>query len=155
MISESYELISSARIHSDVEDFLRHVIESKAHPEQAYESCRGILSFVSRICHDRLMRACRWPASSGLYNYNAVDTILRSRHDILDEDFPVEDHGDITAHARILQHPRKEILKIAHIKTDNSYGNESTDLGSHVRNEDTKYKPHFIPLNNSSRLNRL
>lgn len=88
-------LRQGARIHPDVEDFLRHVIESKAHPEQAYKSCKGILAFASRVGNDRLVRACRRAASSGLYNYNAVDTILRSRHDSLDEDLCGEDHADM------------------------------------------------------------
>ncbi|WLT42924.1 hypothetical protein NF347_05125 [Paramuribaculum intestinale] len=47
-------LRQGARIHADVEDFLRHVIESKTHPEQAYKSCKGILSFASRVGNDRL-----------------------------------------------------------------------------------------------------
>lgn len=88
-------LRQGARIHPDVEDFLRHVIESKAHPEQAYKSCKGILAFASRVGNDRLVRACRRAASSGPYNYNAVDTILRSRHDSLDEDLCDEDNADI------------------------------------------------------------
>lgn len=96
---------AGARIHADVEDFLRHVIESKTHPEQAYKSCKGILSFASRVGNDRLVRACRRAASSGLYNYSAVDSILRSRHDCLDDDTlpgqECEESAQMPRHANI------------------------------------------------------
>lgn len=62
-------------------DYLRRVIESKAHPEQAYKSCRGILAFASRLGGDRLVRACRQAAAADLFNYNAIDQILRRRQD--------------------------------------------------------------------------
>lgn len=98
-------LRQGARIHADVEDFLRHVIESKAHPEQAYKSCKGILSFASRVGNDRLVRACRRAASSGLYNYSAVDSILRSRHDCLDDNSlsweEREENAEMPRHANI------------------------------------------------------
>lgn len=98
-------LRQGARIHADVEDFLRHVIESKTHPEQAYKSCKGILSFASRVGNDRLVRACRRAASSGLYNYSAVDSILRSRHDCLDDDTlpgqECEESAQMPRHANI------------------------------------------------------
>lgn len=89
-------LRQGTRIHPDVEDFLRHVIEAKAHPEQAYKSCKGILAFASRVGNDRLVRACRRAASSGLYNYSAVDTILRSRHDCLDGELTEDEQSDMT-----------------------------------------------------------
>lgn len=46
-------------IHSDVGIYIRKVMESKAHPEQAYKSARGILSFARRVRERRLISACR------------------------------------------------------------------------------------------------
>jgi hypothetical protein len=74
-----------------VTSFITKVIESKAHPEQAYKSCTGILSFVRRVGAKRLINACRWADSYGLYNYPAIDKILKNRQDEL----PLENNTDL------------------------------------------------------------
>lgn len=83
-------LSHAASIHKDVENYIRQVIEAKSHPEQAYKSCRGILSFVSKVGTKRLINACRWASSYGLYNYPAIVKILENRQDELplEEDDP-------------------------------------------------------------------
>lgn len=68
-------------IHKDVGIYITKVIESKAHPEQAYKSAVGILSFARRVGEKRLINACRWADSYGLYNYPAIETILNNRQD--------------------------------------------------------------------------
>ena len=68
-------------IHPDVESYIKHVMEEKKHPEQAYKSCRGILNFAGRVGHKRLINACRWASGSGLYNYPAIENILRNKLD--------------------------------------------------------------------------
>ena len=78
-------------IHPDVAAYISKVIESKAHPEQAYKSCSGILSFVRRVGAKRLINACRWAESYGLYNYPAIERILANRQDEL----PLEDETEI------------------------------------------------------------
>lgn len=83
-------LAEAASIHSDVESHIRQVIELKPHPEQAYKSCRGILSFASRVGRKRLINACRWASCHGLYNYPAIEKILKNRQDEL----PLEDYAE-------------------------------------------------------------
>ncbi len=63
-------------IHPDVEAYIRQVMEEKKHPEQAYKSCQGILSFARRVGNTRLTNACRWATSYGLYNYPIIERIL-------------------------------------------------------------------------------
>ena len=62
-------------------------LKPNPYPEQAYKSCRGILSFASRVGRKRLINACRWASSYGLYNYPAIEEILKNRQDEL----PLED----------------------------------------------------------------
>ncbi len=76
-------------IHSDVGIYITKVIESKAHSEQAYKSARGILSFARRVGEKRLINACRWADSYGLYNYPSIETILSTRQD----EVPLEDES--------------------------------------------------------------
>lgn len=83
-------LQEAASIHPDVENYIRQVIETKNHPEQAYKSCRGILNFASRAGRERLINACRWASCYGLYNYPAIDKILKNRQDEL----PMEEYED-------------------------------------------------------------
>ena len=83
-------LSEAASMHPDVEDYIRHVIEVKVHPEQACKSCRGILNFASRVGEKRLVNACRWASSHGLYNYPAIEEILKNRQDEL----PLEENED-------------------------------------------------------------
>lgn len=70
-------------IHKDVEDYITKVLEHKTYPEQAYKSCAGILSFARRVGAKRLINACRWADSYGLYNYPAIEKILNNRQDEL------------------------------------------------------------------------
>lgn len=78
-------------IHSDVGIYITKVIESKAHPEQAYKSARGILSFARRVGEKRLINACRWADSYGLYNYPSIESIIAKRQD----EVPLEDETDL------------------------------------------------------------
>lgn len=80
----------TAAIHPDVEAYIRQVMEEKKHPEQAYKSCQGILSFARRVGNTRLTNACRWATSYGLYNYPAIERILNNRQD----EFPLEESAD-------------------------------------------------------------
>lgn len=74
-------------IHKDVGTYISRVIEGKPHPEQAYKSAAGILSFARRVGEKRLINACRWADSYGLYNYPAIESILNNRQD----EVPLED----------------------------------------------------------------
>lgn len=69
----------AAAIHPDVEAYIRRVMEEKKHPEQAYKSCQGILSFARRVGNTRLTNACRWATSYSLYNYPIIERILNNR----------------------------------------------------------------------------
>lgn len=80
-------------IHSDVGIYITKVIESKTHPEQAYKSARGILSFARRVGEKRLINACRWADSYGLYSYPAIDSILSTRQD----EIPLENETDLNS----------------------------------------------------------
>ena len=80
-------LKEASSLHPDLEMFLEKVIDEKKYPEQAYKSCRGVLSLVPKVGLERLLKACRLSAASGLYNYLSVADILKNKQDEL----PVED----------------------------------------------------------------
>ncbi len=69
--------LSQARaLHPDIEKYIEQVLIRKAHPEQAYKSCQGILSFAKRLGVDRLINACNRASDYGLYHYKIIEKIL-------------------------------------------------------------------------------
>jgi transposase len=70
-------------IHPDVKDFITAVMERKRHPEQAYRSCVGILSFDKKVGRERFLAAIRRASDFGAYDYRTVDRILKSGLDRL------------------------------------------------------------------------
>lgn len=91
-------LTAAALIHRDVELYIREVLLKKAHPEQGYKSCQGILSFAKRVGNDRLIRACQRAHEYELYQYKIIETILKrnlDQHDIEGELPPMPKHENI------------------------------------------------------------
>ena len=91
-------LTEANTIHPDVEAYIKEVLLKKAHPEQSYKSCQGILSFAKRVGHDRLIRACQRAHLYGLYHYRAIENILLRNLDqteIEDEPTHMPKHDNI------------------------------------------------------------
>jgi transposase len=69
-----------------VEHYIKEVLSRKQHPQQAYQSCRGILSFEKRVGSKRLIKACKRGHEFGYYNYKIIEEILKKNLDQFDED---------------------------------------------------------------------
>jgi transposase len=74
----------AGRIHSDVESYIRKVLDNKSYPEQTYRSCVGILSFEKKAGKDRLIAACKRASDFGVYNYKVISQIIGNRLDRLE-----------------------------------------------------------------------
>lgn len=86
------------KIHTDVGYYISLVISKKAHPEQAYKSCMGILSFAKSVGNERLINACRRAHQFGVFHYQIIATILQKnldQYDLDDEIPPMPDHDNI------------------------------------------------------------
>lgn len=68
-------------IHEDVRLYILKVLERKQHPEQAYKSCVGILTFAKKVGHERLTKACQRGLEYGAYNYKTIQKILELQLD--------------------------------------------------------------------------
>ena len=84
----------AASIHPDVQLFIERILEKKQHPEQAYKSCVGVLSFAKKIGKERLINACKRALDYGYYNYKIIQTILEkgldTESEIADESSQLE-----------------------------------------------------------------
>jgi transposase len=96
-----YFLQQAHVIGAEVEYYLSQVLLKKKHPEQAYKSCQGILSFAKRLGHQRLKAACKLAHGYGLYHFKAIENILVKGIDLYNEPeqeevpSPMPDHENI------------------------------------------------------------
>lgn len=79
-----YFLSQARAIGKEVEFYIAQVLQKKQHPEQAYKSCQGILSFAKRVGQGRLIKACQRAHAYGLYHYRAIEDILNKGLDLFD-----------------------------------------------------------------------
>lgn len=90
----------ASSIHEDVQLYVLKVLDRKQHPEQAYKSCIGILSFAKKVGHERLIKACQRALGYGAYNYKTIQKILELQLD--QKDAPEEtDHLSMPLHDNI------------------------------------------------------
>ena len=73
-------------IHEDVKLYILKILDRKQHPEQAYKSCVGILSFAKKVGNDRLTKACQRGLDYGIYNYKTIQNILERRMEQYDQE---------------------------------------------------------------------
>jgi len=86
-------------IHEDVGLYIHRVFMNKAHPEQAFKSCMGILGFAKTVGRQRLIKACQRALSYQSYNYHNIERILKNgldqNDDPADPNLPMPDHENI------------------------------------------------------------
>ena len=86
-------------IDTAVGEYIIKIFESRSHPEQAYKSCLGILSFEKKVGKERLINACKRALNYQIYNYKTIQNILENNLDMLpqdqDEDLDLPNHDNI------------------------------------------------------------
>jgi transposase len=70
-------------IDKTVKAFITGLMDSKAHPEQAYKACQGVLGYERKVGRERLINACRRAIEYENYSYHAIKTILENKYDML------------------------------------------------------------------------
>jgi transposase len=53
------------------------ILERRAHPQQGFRSCLGIMRWGKRFGEERLEAACRRALTLGAYSYKSIESILR------------------------------------------------------------------------------
>jgi len=90
----------AATIGEPCREYIIGIINSRQHPEQAYRSCQGILSFAARVGYERLNNACKRALQYEDYSYHTIRIILEKGYD---HDLPSPDPNspDIPPHDNI------------------------------------------------------
>ena len=76
----------AASIDENVKVFITNLLDKKQHPEQAYKSCMGVLSFVKKVGNERLANACKRALDYNIYNYKIIQKILENGLDTFADD---------------------------------------------------------------------
>lgn len=76
----------AASIDASVQELICNILEKRQHPEQAYKSCMGVLSFVKKVGKERLINACKRALEYNIYNYRIIQNILEKGLDTIEEE---------------------------------------------------------------------
>ncbi|HBX37488.1 MAG TPA: IS21 family transposase [Pseudohongiella sp.] len=90
----------AAQVGPDTLVWVNERLESKAHPEQAYRVCLGLLSLSRQYPSERLNASCRIANREGLNRLRHVRSILQSNRDQLPQSLPIgielpQDHENV------------------------------------------------------------
>ena len=88
------------QVGPETRDYIIGLLDMRQHPEQAYRSCQGILSFAGRLSKDRLNNACKRAIQYGDYGYHTIRVILERGLDRNKDDEP-EDNQSLPSHKNI------------------------------------------------------
>jgi transposase len=86
-------------IDACVGEYIIQIIERRNHPEQAFKSCLGILSFEKKVGKERLINACKRALDFQTYSFKIIQNILENNldraesEDELDQNLP--EHSNI------------------------------------------------------------
>jgi len=90
----------AASIDEPVKEFIIHLLDRKQHPEQAYKSCMGVLSFAKKVGNERLSNACKRALDHHVFNYKIIDNILKRGLDKIVEE-PTQQEQELPFHKNI------------------------------------------------------
>ncbi|HCS21294.1 MAG TPA: IS21 family transposase [Bacteroidetes bacterium] len=71
-------------IGEEVAIYLEKLMESKAHPEQGYKACLGVLNLAAKVGAERIKKACMRAHQYQNYTYWAIEDILTKNLDQID-----------------------------------------------------------------------
>lgn len=94
-------LAGADRIGPSTVSFVEGVIAARAHPQQAYRSCLGVLRLGKKYGDDRLDAACRRAVMLGSFSLKSVDAILKNNLDQQPLDTPEPTLLPKTSHVNV------------------------------------------------------
>ncbi len=88
-------------IGDDVLVWVKAILDGKAHHEQAYRVCLGVLNLAREYPHERVNHACRIANHHKLYRYKHIKDILKTNQDklptstVCSTEYIPQDHANI------------------------------------------------------------
>jgi len=89
------------KIGPDTAKIVQMEFSSRQHPEQAYRTCLGILSFAKKYTPGRLESACHYALANEIHSYQAIKNILVNQIDRLSSQEGVSQPSLLPPHSNI------------------------------------------------------
>ena len=89
----------AGEVGQHTKEYITRLLSLRQHPEQAYRSCQGVLSFTARAGKQRLNNACHRALQYGDYSYQTIRVILEKGLDR--EVDPQDDDPSMPPHLNI------------------------------------------------------
>jgi transposase len=77
------------------------IIQRRPHPEQGFQSCRGIIRLGERYGSERLERACARAFRVRAFSYKSVEAILKNNLDRIDDDPTAPPPATLPPHSNV------------------------------------------------------
>lgn len=99
----------------DVAELIEKILENHKHPEQSYNSCKGIVFLSKTFGNERLNKACRKAMYFGRHSYKAVQEILANKREEFEEtpdlfESVIQEHSNIRGKEYYSQKLKEVIL---------------------------------------------
>jgi transposase len=89
------------RVGPNANAFVHEVISTRAHPEQAFRSCLGVLRLGKTYGNERLEAACARAVTLGSFTYKSLESILKNGLDQQPLDTPTANPLPKARHANV------------------------------------------------------
>lgn len=83
------------KIGSEAEQVIQMIFESKAHPEQGFRSCMGILNLVKKYPQDDFLKACKKAVYTGCVSVKFIENTIKTKSFNLDPEEELRQIGAI------------------------------------------------------------
>jgi len=92
----------AAKTGEKTKEYIRSLLESKEHPEQAFRTCAGILRIGSTVTKERMEEACTQAMAQNVYSYSYFSKLLeknKQQEPVIHENLRGKDYfkGDVHA----------------------------------------------------------
>lgn len=89
------------KIGASTAQFVQEAMATRAHPQQGFRSCLGILRLSKSYGEDRLEAACKRALHIGAYSYKSIESILKNNLDQQPLPSKAQEEGVPDAHENI------------------------------------------------------
>jgi transposase len=86
---------------TDTARLIQIVLQSRAHPEQAFRACLGILNFSKKYGQERLEAACQYALAHEIHTYRGIKNILENQLDKMGTDESALQPASLSSHPNI------------------------------------------------------
>lgn len=111
--SAEFFVQKASEISEEVTHFIERLLGSKAHPEQGYKACSGVINLAKRVGTHRITMACKRALEYEAINYRMLEDILKRGLDKINPEEEINPSKPMPSHHNVrgktyYQNPNKK-----------------------------------------------